>query len=120
MQGRILGSSIAALRLRDSGHDFIDSTYLAWWLATPKLTHFLKSVATGNVFRRISVNSLVDFEFPLPPLNDQHAIVGEFQRLIASLQQAHTTHQELADLFKAAGDSALELFGAITSNTNQR
>ena len=120
MQGRILGSSIAALRLRDSGHDFIDPTYLAWWLATPKLTHFLKSVATGNVFRRISVNSLVDFEFPLPPLNDQHAIVGEFQRLIASLQQAHTTHQELADLYKAAGDSALELFGAITSNTNQR
>lgn len=57
--------------------------YLAHWLWANK--DKLESNATGTTFKEISKSKLREFEFPLPPLAEQHRIVAKIEELFTEL-----------------------------------
>ncbi len=57
--------------------------YVAYWLLSVKRK--LNEKATGTTFKEISKSKLGLFEFPLPPLPEQHRIVAKIEELFSDL-----------------------------------
>lgn len=64
----------------------IYNLYLAYWLSTNK--DVIEAEATGTTFKEIPKSKLREFSFPLPPLPEQHRIVGKIEEVFTKLDAA--------------------------------
>lgn len=114
------GLKVATLRERDCpallvqrvarlrGRDPLDQGFLKWLLYSPRFTDHVLSVQTGTAVPHISGTQIKEFQFRLPPLDEQRRIAG----VLGALDDLIDTNRQVADrctdLWHAIVDDALD------------
>lgn len=62
-----------------------DGRYLYWMMVSPKIVGGLNRFMKGDNSPSIRKGDIMSFDFPLPPLEEQHAIVAKVEELFAAL-----------------------------------
>jgi type I restriction enzyme, S subunit len=62
--------------------------YLLFWLLSDETCDRINATCTGARMPRAQMNEVMDFDFPLPPLPEQHRIVGLLDEAFAGLATA--------------------------------
>jgi type I restriction enzyme, S subunit len=91
----------------------LDSRYLAFFLRTPRMIALASDRASGANLPRLSPNVLLDFDIPLPPLDEQRriaAILDKAEKLRAKRRTAITLLDHLPQAI------FLEMFGDPSTN----
>jgi len=106
--------------------------YLLYWFLADSTIDRINSTCTGTRMPRADMNEVMNFDFPLPPLSEQHRIVGILDKAFESiasakanveknLQSAHALFEsQLQSVFTQRGEGWVENtlgeLGAITSS----
>lgn len=115
------GRGVAAIRLEPESLEKVNARYLRWWLATPRFQHFMAVQAVGSTFeQRVQFPRLRDFEFPLPPIGQQLALVHELDAALRTIRQQEAEHRAIADAYREMSGLVLELFGAAHRIAHER
>ena len=84
--------------------------------STPR--HLLATASTESSFGyRLPFKALHDFDFLLPPIQSQFAVVSELDEPFSITQQREATHRSIADTYHDMYDLLLKLFGAAHLTT---
>ena len=59
----------------------INRSYLAYWLSSPRLCDLIDATGRGARMPRANMNEVLNFQFPLPPLDEQKRIVARLDDL---------------------------------------
>lgn len=94
-----------------------DSTFLKYYLLSPKFQKELWSKATGTTVKGIKTSILKKFKIPLPPLSEQRAIVTKLDALFERIDTAIALVKENIAHTEALMGSVLdEEFGRLEDN----
>ena len=99
------------------GSDYHDSDFLKYLLHQRSFIEFAMSRSSGDR-PRVKFNGIADYEFPLPPLNEQRRIVEKIETLFARLDKGEEAVREVQTLLKRYRQSVLKaaVTGALTSD----
>jgi type I restriction enzyme, S subunit len=90
-----------------------DSSYVAYWLKSPKFMAWRDSQANGVNIQNLRPTEIREIEIPLPPLDEQKRIASLLGRA-DRLRQLRRTGQELGDVLLQS--VFLEMFGDLFIN----
>ena len=93
--------------------EFVADGYLIAVLYSSELWRFIVSNSTGSLTRRIKWKQLADFEFLIPPLEEQKYIADLLWSIYETKYSYENLLKETDDFVKAR---FVELFGSIKSN----
>ncbi|MBI5824039.1 MAG: restriction endonuclease subunit S [Chloroflexi bacterium] len=90
----------------------LDRSFLFHWLLSDETTEKINATSTGARMPRANMNTVLDFEIPIPPLPEQQRIVSVLDEAFASIAQAKSNAERnlvnARELFEAAVN---EIFG---------
>lgn len=98
-------------RLRAKGG--LDQRFLYYLILTPAFTHHIKSISTGTAIPHISARQIGEFEFTIPPLDEQRRIAG----VLGALDDLIEANSREADKLDALADALGSRFLASLSET---
>lgn len=79
-------------------NDIIETKYLVLITTTKKFIQFAQSCSSGTTNRqRINIDSFLDQEIPLPPLEEQNKIVEAYNQKIKQAEQAEQAANKLEE-----------------------
>lgn len=64
---------------------YLESKYLSWFLSTSDFVRLANQNVTGIQHPRVSFDTMSEFGFPLPPLNEQERIILKIEELFSEL-----------------------------------
>jgi len=107
----ILGKSACYFNVLDC----IDKKYLRLLLCGQEFQNYAQNTSTGSTIKNVSLKSMREYQFSLPPLSEQLAIVTKIEELLSDLengkQQLLTIQKQLKvyrqSLLKAAFEGRL-------------
>lgn len=79
----ILGKSACYFNVLDC----LNKKYVSLVLSGQDFLNYAHKNATGSTIPNVSLKSMREFKFPLPPLETQHAIVSKIEELFSELDQ---------------------------------
>lgn len=79
----ILGKSACYFNVLDS----LDKKYIKLLLSGLEFLNYAHKSATGSTIPNVSLKTMREFKFPLPPLETQHAIVSKIEELFSELDK---------------------------------
>jgi type I restriction enzyme S subunit len=82
--------------------------YLLYWLLADETVEQINATCTGARMPRADMKAVLNFEFPLPPLADQHRIVGVLDEAFAGLATAQAHAEKNLQNARALFESHLE------------
>jgi len=68
--------------------DRLDASYLRWYLASPEIQDFILNVQSGATRQALTKEKILDFDVPVPPLDQQKRIVAEVEKQFSRLDEA--------------------------------
>lgn len=96
----------------------LDRRFLFYWLTLSETVKKIDSTWTGARMPRANMNLVIDFEFHLPPLKEQHTIVKVLDRLSEETRRLKYSYEQklsgLEELKKSILQKAFS--GELTSN----
>ena len=97
--------------------DFFDGEFIKYLLHRKKFVDFAMSRSSGDR-PRVKFDGLAEFEFPLPPLNEQRRIVEKIETLFARLDQGEAALRHTQTLLARYRQSVLKaaVTGALTAD----
>ena len=97
----ILGKSACYFSVKEN----VDKVFIRYIVSSPYFMHYLETFATGTTIKNISLKSMREFPFKLPPLPEQKAIahiLGCLDDKIGINRQINRTLEQMAQaLFKS-------------------
>jgi type I restriction enzyme S subunit len=66
----------------------LDPSYLRWYLASPQTQDFILNIQSGATRQALTKEKILDFDVPLPPLDQQKRIVAEIEKQFSRLDEA--------------------------------
>lgn len=79
----ILGKSACYFNVLDS----LDKKYIKLLLSGLEFLNYAHKSATGSTIPNVSLKTMREFKFPLPPFETQHAIVSKIEELFSELDK---------------------------------
>lgn len=95
--GWMCGTGCLRWRLRNP---LLDNAYLALWLGTEKAQGYLNDSAVGTIMPNLNQKILNALPVTLPPIAEQHAIVGAIAAVDTNLAVGVARRAVLDDLFR--------------------
>lgn len=97
--------------------DFFDGEFIKYLLHRKKFVDFAMSRSSGDR-PRVKFDGIAEFEFPLPPLNEQRRIVEKIETLFARLDQGEAALRHTQTLLARYRQSVLKaaVTGALTAD----
>ena len=95
----ILGKSAAYIRCRDISREFC---YYYFQLRETQRAFF--NIATGSTIKNLSLDSIKNFQIPVPSVNEQKAISAVLSALDAKIELNHRINSELEGMAKLLYD----------------
>lgn len=89
----VCSTDILALR----PEKIIDAAYLDFWLSTPFFLNAAITNSKGVNLPRVSFNSIAQYPFPLPPLEEQKQIVAYLDEKLGKIDSVHDKLQDFLD-----------------------
>jgi len=71
-------------------NDYVMPTYVVFCLSTDANTGRLEKYFTGSTIKHFTGQSLRNYEFPLPPLDEQQRIVAEVERRLSVVREVES------------------------------
>ncbi len=102
------GRGVAGIRANSK----ISPEFLFHWLALN--ADYLRSIGRGATFKQISKTDIADLRVPLPPLDDQHRIVGRIKECLSRVEEIKRLREEAQREAEAIFSSALS--GLVTAD----
>ena len=81
--------------------------YLLYWLLADETTEKINATCSGARMPRADMNEVLDFEFPLPPLPEQHRIVAILDEAFAGIATAKANAEQNLQNARALFDTYL-------------
>lgn len=96
----------------------LDSAYLSLWMRSPRMQAFCYRESSNTTgISNLRVNTLLDSQIPLPPLDEQRRIVARLNEQVAHSRRIRTIAQsELAKIDVLPAALLREAFGASRLN----
>jgi restriction endonuclease S subunit len=98
-EGLLLNQRVGSIRLKDE--EIIQNDYLKQLLFSNHFYEYCQSNAGGGAQGNISPNQILDYEIPLPPIEDQEEIVREleqYQKIIDGAKQVVDNYKPVIDI----------------------
>lgn len=89
----VCSTDILALR----PEKIIDAAYLDFWLSTPFFLNAAITNSKGVNLPRVSFNSIAQYPFPLPPIEEQKQIVAYLDEKLGKIDSVHDKLQDFLD-----------------------
>lgn len=89
----VCSTDILALR----PEKIIDAAYLDFWLSTPFFQNAAITNSKGVNLPRVSFNSITQYPFPLPPIEEQKQIVAYLDEKLGKIDSVHDKLQDFLD-----------------------
>lgn len=87
---------------------YLKREYLLYWLLSNETVDRINATCTGARMPRADVNELLDFEFPLPSLSEQHRIVAILDEAFAGISTAKANAEKNLQNARALFESHLQ------------
>lgn len=84
----------------------VDPDYVYWYLKSAK--QLAQSMGSGTTFRELSTTAAKKLPIPVPPLEEQHQIVGELEKQVPRLDAAVTALRRMKGNLKRYKSSVLQ------------
>ncbi|WP_311590313.1 restriction endonuclease subunit S [Varibaculum massiliense] len=96
----------------------IDATYLDFWLSTPFFVNAAITNSKGVNLPRVSFNSIAQYPFPLPPLEEQKQIVAYLGEKLGKIDSVREKLQDFLDHADKRKDNLIQagVTGHLTSH----
>ena len=96
----------------------IDATYLDFWLSTPFFLNAAITNSKGVNLPRVSFNSIAQYPFPLPPIEEQKQIVAYLDEKLGKIDSVSEKLQDFLDHAGKRKDNLIQagVTGHLTSH----
>ncbi len=86
----------------------LESSFLRWFLASPSQQRLINGIESGATRQALTKEKILDFEIPLPELDQQRAIVDELEKQFSRLDEAVANLQRVKANLKRYKASVLK------------
>lgn len=96
----------------------IDATYLDFWISTPFFLNAAITNSKGVNLPRVSFNSIAQYPFPLPPIEEQKQIVAYLDEKLGKIDSVRGKLQDFLDHAAQRKDNLIQagVTGHLTSH----
>ena len=96
----------------------INRFYLAHWLSSPNVCDLIDATGRGARMPRANMNEVLNFQFPLPPLDEQKRIVAKLDEALGDLDRLTENSKRTLDQIDALWVASIdEVMNEISSGT---
>lgn len=103
MAGARVNQHVAIIRTQGG----VDQVFLAKFLASPEQQAFIQENESGATRQALTKEKILDFQVPLPPLNEQKRIVAKIDALTEKSREAREALAEVPELLDKLRQSIL-------------
>ncbi|TSA07284.1 MAG: hypothetical protein D4R79_17795 [Comamonadaceae bacterium] len=88
--------------------DRLESSFLRWFLASPSQQRLINGIESGATRQALTKEKILDFEIPLPAVDQQREIVAELEKQFSRLDEAVANLQRVKANLKRYKASVLK------------
>jgi type I restriction enzyme S subunit len=85
----------------------LNRKFLAYWLLSPKIADKIENTSTGARMPRANMNAILEFDFFLPPPDEQEHIVAKLDAACAEIEAANIAIKKKKENFEALKSAIL-------------